>query len=113
MVDRVPRWHLSLSKPIQSDHLSIPDYDDTAFEAGTLTRTFLESRSMNVENFFIYFINLLKFVKKYSTQVVFNMHAHYNGNFYITVDSRGVWDAEITSTPGIEKLSTALNFITT
>ena len=59
--------------------------------------------------FIYYFITLLKFVKKYSTQVVFNMHAHYNGNFYITV---GVWDAEITSTHGIEKLSTALNFIT-
>ena len=31
-------------------HLSIADYDDTAFEAGTLARTFLESRSMTVEN---------------------------------------------------------------
>ena len=31
--------------PIQSDHL-IADYDDTAFRAGTLTCTFLESRSM-------------------------------------------------------------------
>ena len=31
-------------------HLSIADYDDNAFEAGTLARTFLESRFMTVEN---------------------------------------------------------------
>ena len=37
MVDSVPRWQLSLSWPIQSDHLSIADCDDTAFGAGTLT----------------------------------------------------------------------------
>ena len=37
MVDSVPRWQLSLSWPIQSDHLSIADCDDTTFEAGTLT----------------------------------------------------------------------------
>ena len=37
MVDSVPRWQLSLSEPIQSDHLSIADYDDTALGAGTLT----------------------------------------------------------------------------
>ena len=36
MVDSVPRWRLSLSRPIQSDHLSIADYDDTAFGAGNL-----------------------------------------------------------------------------
>ena len=36
MVDSVPRWQLSLSRPIQSDHLSIADYDDTAFGAGNL-----------------------------------------------------------------------------
>jgi hypothetical protein len=35
---------------IQSDHLLIADYDDTAFGAGTLTCTFLESRSIIVEN---------------------------------------------------------------
>ena len=48
MVDIIPRWQLSLSGPIQSDHLSIEDCDDTAFGAGTLTwqdSTFLESRS--------------------------------------------------------------------
>jgi hypothetical protein len=37
MVDSVPRWGLSLSWPIQSDHLSIADCDDTTFGAGTLT----------------------------------------------------------------------------
>ena len=37
MVDSVPRWQLSLSGPIQSDHLLIADYDDTVFGAGTLT----------------------------------------------------------------------------
>ena len=37
MVDSVPRWGLSLSWPIQSDHLLIVDCDDTAFRAGTLT----------------------------------------------------------------------------
>ena len=36
MVDSVPRWQLSLSGPIQSDHL-IADCDDTAFGEGTLT----------------------------------------------------------------------------
>ena len=37
-----PRWRLSPTNwPIQSDHLLIADYDDTAFEAGTLTCTFL------------------------------------------------------------------------
>jgi hypothetical protein len=51
MVDSVPRWRLSPTNwPIQSDHLSIADYDDTAFRAGTLTCTFLESRSMTVEH---------------------------------------------------------------
>ena len=37
MVDSVPRWRLSLSWPIQSDHLLIADCDDTAFGAGILT----------------------------------------------------------------------------
>ena len=37
MVDSVPRWLLSLSWPIQSDHLWIADHDDTAFGAETLT----------------------------------------------------------------------------
>ena len=37
MIDSVPRWQLSLSRPIQSDHLLIADYDDTVFGAGTLT----------------------------------------------------------------------------
>jgi hypothetical protein len=37
MVDSVPRWRLSLSWPIQSDHLWIADCDDTAFRVGTLT----------------------------------------------------------------------------
>ena len=37
MVDSVPRWQLSQSRPIQSDHLSITDYDDTTFGMGTLT----------------------------------------------------------------------------
>jgi hypothetical protein len=37
IVNSVPRWRLSLSWPIQSDHLSIADCDDTAFGAGTLT----------------------------------------------------------------------------
>jgi predicted protein tyrosine phosphatase len=45
MVDSVPRWQLSLSGPIQSDHLLIAVCDDTAFGAGTLLSTFLESRS--------------------------------------------------------------------
>ena len=36
MVGSVPRWQLSLSGPIQSDHLSIAVCDDTAFWAGTL-----------------------------------------------------------------------------
>ena len=31
IVDSVPRWQLSLSRSIQSDHLSIVDGDDTAF----------------------------------------------------------------------------------
>ena len=57
MVDSVPRWRLSPTNwPIQSDHLSIADYDDSAFGTGTLTCTFLESRSMTVENLSIYFI---------------------------------------------------------
>ena len=57
MVDSVPRWRLSPTNwPIQSEHLSIADYDDTAFGAGTLTCTFLESRSMTVENLFYLFI---------------------------------------------------------
>jgi hypothetical protein len=37
MVDSVPRWLLSLSWPILSDHLLIADYDDIAFWAGALT----------------------------------------------------------------------------
>ena len=37
MVDSVPRWQLSLSRPIESDPLSIADCEDTAFGAGTLT----------------------------------------------------------------------------
>ena len=54
MVDSVPRWRLSPTNwPIQSDYLSITDYDDTAFGVGTLTCTFLESRSMTVEIFFL------------------------------------------------------------
>ena len=51
MVDSVPRWWLFPTN--WSDHLSIPDYDDTAFGAGKLPCTFLESRSMTVENLFI------------------------------------------------------------
>ena len=45
MVDSVPRWQLSLSGPIQSDHLLIAVCDDTAFGAGKILSTFLESRS--------------------------------------------------------------------
>ena len=45
MVDSVPRWGLSLSSPIQSDHLLIAVCDDTAFGAETLLSTFLGSRS--------------------------------------------------------------------
>jgi hypothetical protein len=53
MVDSEPRWRLSPTNwPIQSDHLLIADYDN--FWAGTLTCTFLESRSMTVDNLFIY-----------------------------------------------------------
>jgi len=37
MIDNVPRWQLSLSRLIQSDHLWIADYDDIAFRVGTLT----------------------------------------------------------------------------
>jgi hypothetical protein len=37
MVDSLPRWQLSLSWAIQSDHLSIADRDDTAFGLRTLT----------------------------------------------------------------------------
>ena len=37
MVDSVPRWQLSLSGQIQSDHLLIADCDDTIIWAGTLT----------------------------------------------------------------------------
>ena len=37
LCDIVPRWRLSLSGPIQLDRLSIADYDDTVFGAGTLT----------------------------------------------------------------------------
>jgi hypothetical protein len=54
MVDSVPRWRLSLSRPIQSDHLSIAECDDTAFGAGTLVSTFLESRSW-LENYYYYY----------------------------------------------------------
>ena len=56
MVDSVPRWLLSPTIwPIQSDHLLIADYDDTALGLGTFTCTFLKSRSMTVENLFILF----------------------------------------------------------
>jgi hypothetical protein len=41
----------------------IADYDDTAFRAGTLTCTFLESRSMAVENLYLFTFSLKK--KKY------------------------------------------------
>ena len=61
MVDSVPRWQLSLSWPIQSDHLLIADCDDTAFGAGTLTWQdpvhFWKAgpgEVMTVENLFIY-----------------------------------------------------------
>ena len=61
MVDSVPRWRLSLSWPIQSDHLSIADCDDTAFGAGTLTwQDPVHSwkagpgEDMTVENLYIY-----------------------------------------------------------
>jgi hypothetical protein len=37
MIDSVPRWQLSLSRLIQSDHLWVPDYDGIPFRAGTLT----------------------------------------------------------------------------
>ena len=54
MVDSVSRWQLSpTSWSIQSDHLSITDYDD-------ITLTFLESWSMTVENLF-YFIRSIVF----------------------------------------------------
>ena len=36
VVDSVPRWRLSLSGPIKSDHLLIADCDDTPFGDGTL-----------------------------------------------------------------------------
>ena len=35
MVDSVPRWQISLSWPIQSDHLSIADQMIPLFRAGT------------------------------------------------------------------------------
>ena len=54
MVYSLPRWWLSLSGPIQSDHLSIAVCDDTAFGAGTLLSTFLESRSW-LENYYYYY----------------------------------------------------------
>jgi hypothetical protein len=64
MVDSVPRWQLSLSLPIQSDHLVIADSDDTAFGAGTLTWQDPvhswkagPSEIMTVENlFYLYFL---------------------------------------------------------
>ena len=37
MRQTLPSWRLSLSRPIQSDHLAIANYDDTAFRAGALT----------------------------------------------------------------------------
>ena len=37
MVNSVPRWLLSLSWPIQSDHLSTSQTDDTTFGAGTFS----------------------------------------------------------------------------
>ena len=37
MIESLPRWRLSLSRPIQSDHLWITDCNDTAFGAGSLT----------------------------------------------------------------------------
>ena len=33
MVDSVPRWQLSVPRSIQSDHLSIADYDDTTYRS--------------------------------------------------------------------------------
>ena len=36
IVDSLPSWRLSPFKPIQSDHLLIADYNDTAFWAGIL-----------------------------------------------------------------------------
>ena len=45
ILDSVPRWWLSPTNwPIQSEHLSIADYDDATFGAGTFTCTFLVSR---------------------------------------------------------------------
>lgn len=37
MIDNVPRWRLSLSRLIQSDHLWITNYDDITLSVGTLT----------------------------------------------------------------------------
>ena len=65
MVDNAPRWRLSLSWPIQSDHLLIADCDDTA-GAGTLTwQDSIHSwkggpgEVMSAENLFIIFIQQL------------------------------------------------------
>ena len=37
MLQDVPRWRLSLSRLIQSDHLWITNYDDITLSVGTLT----------------------------------------------------------------------------
>ena len=65
MVDSVPRWQLSLSWPIQSDHLSIADWmlhHVTTFWAGTFSwQDPVHSwkagpdEVMTVENLFIYY----------------------------------------------------------
>ena len=80
MVDSVPRWRLSPTNwPIQSDHLSLADYDDTAFGSGTLTCSFLERRSMTVEKIiwfiivlgihnFVVYVNLCLFKKLCTTR---------------------------------------------
>ena len=64
MVDSVPRWQLSLSGPIQSDHLSIAVCDDTVFGAGTLLSTFLERKSYPaaIETLGLYETHALDFI---------------------------------------------------
>ena len=66
MVDSVPKWQITLSEPIQSDHL-----DDMVFEAGTVhSRESKSSEVMTVVNLFICLSNEAKILKVSSTSEV-------------------------------------------
>ena len=72
MVDSVPRWQLSLSGPIQSDHLSIAVCDDTVFGAGTLLSTFLERKSYPaaIETLGLYETHALDFIEDIGCRII-------------------------------------------